>query len=624
MEAAAQVRERDVVVLFTDICGYTAFVSTEGSVAAVKLRELHDNLVLPLVSKWCGKFVKNTGDGVIAYFDSAGDAVECAVATQETFAQFNKQGSEVGEIHIRIGIQAGKAVITADDILGQAVNFAARIVGVCKADQVLIGNDARRSLRQRRRFRLARVGTASLDGIPTPQDIYEVAGTKGDLQERKKSQLLPVRPRSDSRFWVLVALFALAALVFAVFHYKQSRNKADGNPSESQRLYDLATGYERKGDDEQALAALNRATEIDKRFAAAFLRAALISYQLSQDDQARKYLASASSLAQSMGDKFTLKTEALKLQLDGFNDEALKRYQLLVDRYSDDVEAHFLFGDLALESGNQDVAAAQLASCVQSDPTNPFCNFDLLMLKVKRGDYTGVDRDYQSLVRRGVTYPWFNIPLGAAFLCQERFEDASRAFHALQDTSRRMPGSAHFRAAKDWDAGIAVYRGRFKDADSLLRLAAETSASTDERAGYALYRSQIANVFGRRAIARAAAEEAARTTSAPMTVIGAAQVLAANGEPEKARILIDQHFAAKPVAEGVGVANQHAIFGVAAFARGDFRAAISEMSKSYDIDDSLETTYLLARSYESAGRWRDALPLYGRIISEKGSVVRPR
>ena len=80
------------IVLFTDLVGSTELRSRLGEDAADVLREQHDALVTGAIEANRGTVVKNLGDGIMATFVGASDAVGAAVATQQTIDRHNRSG----------------------------------------------------------------------------------------------------------------------------------------------------------------------------------------------------------------------------------------------------------------------------------------------------------------------------------------------------------------------------------------------------------------------------------------------------------------------------------------------------------------------------------------------------
>src|SRR5438067_10492753 len=80
------------IVLFTDLVGSTELRSRLGDEAAEELRRKHDDLVVHAIETNRGRVVKNLGDGVMATFSGASDAMAAAVAIQQSLDRHNRSG----------------------------------------------------------------------------------------------------------------------------------------------------------------------------------------------------------------------------------------------------------------------------------------------------------------------------------------------------------------------------------------------------------------------------------------------------------------------------------------------------------------------------------------------------
>src|SRR3989449_9333070 len=94
-----------VTVLITDLVGSTGLESRIGPGAADELREEHFALLRGAIDEAGGRETKNTGDGLIAAFDSASQAVSCAVSVQQRFERRNRTSDE--QLLIKVGISVG-------------------------------------------------------------------------------------------------------------------------------------------------------------------------------------------------------------------------------------------------------------------------------------------------------------------------------------------------------------------------------------------------------------------------------------------------------------------------------------------------------------------------------------
>src|SRR5688572_3018744 len=106
-------------IMFTDIVGYTALMGSDES-AAFDALEKNRAIQSPLIKAFNGKWIKELGDGVMATFQNATDAVHCAVLIQDAVAKNET-------FQLRIGIHMGEIVEQNNDVFGDGVNIAARL-----------------------------------------------------------------------------------------------------------------------------------------------------------------------------------------------------------------------------------------------------------------------------------------------------------------------------------------------------------------------------------------------------------------------------------------------------------------------------------------------------------------
>jgi adenylate cyclase len=104
-------------------------------------------LVDPSIAAHRGRIVKRTGDGSIIEFRSVVDAVRCAVEIQNGMAGRSAGVNGNRRIEFRIGIHLGDVVEESDgDLMGDGVNIAARLDGICKPGAVCLSEDAYRQV----------------------------------------------------------------------------------------------------------------------------------------------------------------------------------------------------------------------------------------------------------------------------------------------------------------------------------------------------------------------------------------------------------------------------------------------------------------------------------------------
>ena len=85
-----------------------------------------------LVKHHRGRVFKLTGDGLLAEFASPVEAVRAALEIQEAMRAANDQAGPNDQLVLRVGVNLGDVVESGDDLMGDAVNVAARLESIAK------------------------------------------------------------------------------------------------------------------------------------------------------------------------------------------------------------------------------------------------------------------------------------------------------------------------------------------------------------------------------------------------------------------------------------------------------------------------------------------------------------
>lgn len=166
-----------VTVMFTDLVDSTPRRVRLGEDEAERLRERHDQLVRAGVLNHRGRIVKHTGDGVMATFAGAADAIAAAVGIQQEMDADNRRrqaGSADEELEVRIGISAGDVRLVGDDCFGLPVIEAQRLESVARPGQILVSSLVSALARGRGGHELRLIGNLELKGLEAPVEVQEV------------------------------------------------------------------------------------------------------------------------------------------------------------------------------------------------------------------------------------------------------------------------------------------------------------------------------------------------------------------------------------------------------------------------------------------------------------------
>ena len=165
------VARRLAAILAADVVGYSRLMGEDEAGTARAVRE-HREAARPIVADHGGRIVKTTGDGLLLEFPSVVAAVECAIAIQTLMVERNAGRPEAKRIVYRIGVNLGDVLIEGDDILGDGVNIAARLEGLCEPGGVLISGTAYDHVRGKIDAHFVDLGDKHLKNVVRPVRVY--------------------------------------------------------------------------------------------------------------------------------------------------------------------------------------------------------------------------------------------------------------------------------------------------------------------------------------------------------------------------------------------------------------------------------------------------------------------
>ena len=140
-----------------------------------RLRTLRSDLIDPTIAVHHGRIVKRTGDGSIIEFRSVVDAVNCAIEVQRAMVERNAEVTPDKRIEFRIGIHLGDVVEESDgDLMGDGVNIAARLEGICEPGGICLSDDAYRQVKGRLDLAVSDLGPTQLKNIAEPIRVYSL------------------------------------------------------------------------------------------------------------------------------------------------------------------------------------------------------------------------------------------------------------------------------------------------------------------------------------------------------------------------------------------------------------------------------------------------------------------
>ena len=166
--------ERKLAAIFAaDIAGYSRLMGLDeaGTLARLKAcREIMDRLI----AAHRGRIFNTAGDSVVADFVSAVDAVQCAVAVQESLAKENAGMAESEAMRFRIGIHVGDVIVEGTNLFGDAVNIAARLEAVAEPGGICVSATVRDQIGSKLPVGFIDLGEQQVKNIAQPIRAYRV------------------------------------------------------------------------------------------------------------------------------------------------------------------------------------------------------------------------------------------------------------------------------------------------------------------------------------------------------------------------------------------------------------------------------------------------------------------
>jgi TolB-like protein/class 3 adenylate cyclase len=167
-------------IVFIDVVGYARLMGQNESGTHALVQAHLAERVEPAIARHGGRVVKLTGDGVLAEFGSAIDALSATILLQQGMADANRDQPEPERIVFRAGIHLGDVIVETSDLYGDAVNIAARLQSEAPPGGILISRAVREAVDGRIKAELQALGELSLKNIARPIRAFRVAWQEAD------------------------------------------------------------------------------------------------------------------------------------------------------------------------------------------------------------------------------------------------------------------------------------------------------------------------------------------------------------------------------------------------------------------------------------------------------------
>jgi TolB-like protein/Tfp pilus assembly protein PilF len=162
---------RLAAILAADVAGYSRLMSADEAGTLRAVNACLNACIEPAIAAHEGRIVKLMGDGVLAEFPSAVEAVECAAEIQSQMSASNPKDAR---IQLRIGVNIGDVIAEGDDIFGDGVNIAARLEGLAAPGGICVSGTIYDHVRGKAAVTFEDMGQHQVKNIPEPLRVYRI------------------------------------------------------------------------------------------------------------------------------------------------------------------------------------------------------------------------------------------------------------------------------------------------------------------------------------------------------------------------------------------------------------------------------------------------------------------
>jgi adenylate cyclase len=180
----------------------------DDEVATMQTLKDYRNKMTMCIEQHGGRVVDAVGDNLLAEFESAVDAVQCAVDVQKELKDRNQKLPENRRLEFRIGVNIGDVIKDGDKIFGDGVNIAARIEALADAGGICVSRNVYDHIKKKLKLGYEYLGEHPVKNISEPVRVYKVL-----MEEEDAGKLVGVKAKSSAKRWVWLSAAVVVVLL---------------------------------------------------------------------------------------------------------------------------------------------------------------------------------------------------------------------------------------------------------------------------------------------------------------------------------------------------------------------------------------------------------------------------
>ncbi|OHC81613.1 MAG: hypothetical protein A3G73_02965 [Rhodospirillales bacterium RIFCSPLOWO2_12_FULL_67_15] len=174
-----------ITVMFTDMVGSTALTQTRGQQVAQQVVRAHNRIVRQALTRFNGREIKHTGDGIMASFAQTSGAVDAAIQIQKDTAAHCRDYPDL-PLQLKIGLNTGEPIAEDGDLFGSTVQLSARITDKAKANEIFVP-DSVRIVCAGKNYKFVNRGGYAMKGFDGDINLFEVVWDE-DVTARQQAE----------------------------------------------------------------------------------------------------------------------------------------------------------------------------------------------------------------------------------------------------------------------------------------------------------------------------------------------------------------------------------------------------------------------------------------------------
>lgn len=182
-----RVQRRLAAILAADVVGYSKLMEADEE-STLRTLKSHREIIDGLIHHHDGRVFSTAGDSVVAEFRSAVEAVRAAMAIQQELGTRNEALPRHDKMLFRIGVNLGDIMVDGDDLLGDGVNVAARLEGLCAPGEVYVSGSVHDQVDGKLPLRFEDKGEHTVKNIAKPVQVYRLRAIAENAHGRTVSE----------------------------------------------------------------------------------------------------------------------------------------------------------------------------------------------------------------------------------------------------------------------------------------------------------------------------------------------------------------------------------------------------------------------------------------------------